>query len=93
LPRRPHDQGHGDVHPSELRPCYRAAFVAFEAMIERGAARPPDQTVARTAGGDVANRCATMGGRLHRRGLRRVVVRKRGYRTARQRVRVLRPRR
>ena len=49
-----------DRYPTELRPilpCYRAAFEAFEAMIERGAAPPPSQTVARTAGGDVANAC------------------------------------
>jgi hypothetical protein len=55
-----HVDGRYDVHPTELRPilpCYRAAFVAFEAMIERGAAPPPDQTVARTVGGDIANKC------------------------------------
>lgn len=49
-----------DAHPSELRPilpCYRSAFVAFEAMVEHGAAPPPDQTVPRTAGGGVANHC------------------------------------
>ncbi len=49
-----------DRYPAELRPilpCYRAAFEAFEAMIERGAAPPPSQTVGRTAGGDVANAC------------------------------------
>ena len=37
-----------DRYPAELRPilpCYRAAFEAFEAMIERGAAPPPSQTV------------------------------------------------
>jgi Tannase and feruloyl esterase len=158
-----HVDGRYDAHPSELRPilpCYRAAFVAFEAMIEHGAPPPPDQTVARTAGGDVANRCplkaapagaavpgaarakprlhlrvrprhvraghrtrfrfrvtsrgkpvrgakvrfagktkrtgrhgrATIVRRLRHRGLRRVTVRKRGLRTAKARVRVLRRR-
>ena len=65
-----------DRYPGALRPilpCYRAAFTAFEAMIERGAAPPPSQTVARTAGGDVVNRCplagaAGTGGGQRRRG-------------------------
>jgi hypothetical protein len=126
---------------------------------EPPAGGPPDQTVARTAGGDVGNQCplkaapagaaapghakprlrlrvsprrvrarhrtrfrfrvtargkrvrgakvrfagktkrtgrrgrATIVRRLHRRGLRRAVVRKRGFRTAKARVRVRRPRR
>ena len=49
-----------DRYPDALRPilpCYRSAFTAFEAWIERGQAPPPSQTVARTAGGDVANAC------------------------------------
>jgi hypothetical protein len=53
-----------DRYPDALRPilpCYRAAFTAFEAMIERGAAPPPSQTVARTAGGDVVNNCPLAG--------------------------------
>jgi hypothetical protein len=54
-----------DRYPGALRPilpCYRTAFTAFEAMIERGASPPPSQTVARTAGGDVVNRCPLAGG-------------------------------
>jgi hypothetical protein len=53
-----------DTYPGALRPilpCYRTAFDAFEAMIERGAKPPPSQTVARTAGGDVVNRCPLAG--------------------------------
>jgi Tannase and feruloyl esterase/3HB-oligomer hydrolase (3HBOH) len=49
-----------DRYPDALRPilpCYRSAFAAFEAWVEHGAAPPPSQTVARTAGGDVANAC------------------------------------
>jgi hypothetical protein len=44
-----------------ILPCYRTAFTAFEAMIERGTPPPPSQTVARTAGGDVANACPLPG--------------------------------
>ncbi len=53
-----------DRYPGALRPilpCYRAAFTAFEAMIERGVSPPPSQTVARTAGGDVVNACPLAG--------------------------------
>jgi hypothetical protein len=78
---------------------YRTAFAAFENWIERGQAPPPSQTVARTAGGDVANACPLAGGagavmtrRPVRPGLRRAVVRKRGKRTATVRIRVLRRR-
>jgi hypothetical protein len=54
-----------DRYPDVLRPilpCYRTAFNAFEAMIERGATPPPSQTVSRTAGGDVVNACPLAGG-------------------------------
>ena len=53
-----------DRYPDALRPilpCYRTAFTALESMIERGAQPPPSQTVARTAGGDVVNRCPLAG--------------------------------
>ena len=54
-----------DRYPDALRPilpCYRTAFAAFEAMIERGQAPPPSQSVSRTAGADVANACPLAGG-------------------------------
>lgn len=54
-----------DRYPDKSRPilpCYRTAFVALEAMIERGATPPPSQSVARTAGGDIVNNCPLAGG-------------------------------
>jgi hypothetical protein len=45
-----------------ILPCYRAAFEAMEAMIERGGTPPHNQSVSRTAGGDVVNNCPLAGG-------------------------------
>ncbi|WP_441349160.1 tannase/feruloyl esterase family alpha/beta hydrolase [Streptomyces sp. NTH33] len=50
-----------DAYPDRLRPtlpCYRTAFDALTAWVERGAAPPPSGTVSKPATGDVVNSCA-----------------------------------
>ena len=49
--------------PDRLRPilpCYRDAFTALEAWVERGSTPPPSRTVPRGAG-DVVNSCSLAG--------------------------------
>jgi hypothetical protein len=41
-----------------MLPCYRAAFVALEAWVERGVAPPPSGVLPRPAGGDAVNACS-----------------------------------
>ncbi len=56
-----HVDGLYDTYGGALRPispCYREAFVALEAWIERRTAPPPDQTVPKPGSGDVVNTCA-----------------------------------
>ncbi|MFI9612674.1 tannase/feruloyl esterase family alpha/beta hydrolase [Streptomyces sp. NPDC052023] len=56
-----HVDGLYDTHPDRLRPilpCYRSAFDALVAWVERGTRPPADRTVGRPAGGDVVDRCA-----------------------------------
>ncbi|MEU8526409.1 MULTISPECIES: tannase/feruloyl esterase family alpha/beta hydrolase [Streptomyces] len=56
-----HADGLYDTFPDRLRPilpCYRSAFAALRAWVERGDAPPADRTVARPADGDVVNACA-----------------------------------
>jgi hypothetical protein len=50
-----------DSHPARLRPilpCYRAAFDALVAWVERGHRPPADRTVTRPASGDVVDSCS-----------------------------------
>ncbi|GGW28030.1 tannase/feruloyl esterase family alpha/beta hydrolase [Streptomyces griseoloalbus] len=56
-----HVDGLYDAYPDLLRPilpCYRSAFDALVAWVERGVAPPADRTISRPAGGDVVNSCA-----------------------------------
>ncbi|MFF8636757.1 tannase/feruloyl esterase family alpha/beta hydrolase [Streptomyces pilosus] len=56
-----HVDGLYDSHPDRLRPilpCYRSAFDALVAWVERGVAPPADRTVERPADGDVVDSCA-----------------------------------
>ncbi|KOT37656.1 aromatic ring-opening dioxygenase LigA [Streptomyces caelestis] len=56
-----HADGLYDTHPDRLRPilpCYRSAFDALVAWVERGVAPPADRTVGRPADGDVVDSCA-----------------------------------
>ncbi|MEU6097123.1 tannase/feruloyl esterase family alpha/beta hydrolase [Streptomyces sp. NPDC047079] len=56
-----HVDGLYDSYPDRLRPilpCYRAAFDALTAWVERGERPPADRTVGRPAGGDVVDSCA-----------------------------------
>jgi hypothetical protein len=60
-----HVDGLYDTWPDRLRPilpCYRSAFDALVAWVERGAVPPADRTVGRPADGDVTDRCALDGG-------------------------------
>ncbi|MGV9561306.1 tannase/feruloyl esterase family alpha/beta hydrolase [Streptomyces sp. NPDC003480] len=59
-----HVDGLYDSYPDRLRPilpCYRAAFDALTAWVERGDRPPADRTVGRPAGGDVVDSCALAG--------------------------------
>ncbi|MFE9098870.1 tannase/feruloyl esterase family alpha/beta hydrolase [Streptomyces sp. NPDC007264] len=59
-----HVDGLYDSHPDRLRPilpCYRAAFGALTAWVERGEQPPADRTVGRPAVGDVVDSCALAG--------------------------------
>ncbi|MCF1508507.1 tannase/feruloyl esterase family alpha/beta hydrolase [Streptomyces glomeratus] len=59
-----HVDGLYDSFPDRLRPilpCYRAAFDALTAWVERGERPPADRTVGRPAGGDVVDSCALAG--------------------------------
>ncbi|GGV59931.1 hypothetical protein GCM10010294_08640 [Streptomyces griseoloalbus] len=56
-----HVDGLYDAYPDLLRPilpCYRSAFDALVAWVERGVAPPADRTINKPAGGDVVNSCA-----------------------------------
>ncbi|MFG3006727.1 tannase/feruloyl esterase family alpha/beta hydrolase [Streptomyces calvus] len=56
-----HVDGLYDSFPDRLRPilpCYRSAFDALVAWVERGVAPSADRTIGRPAGGDVVNSCA-----------------------------------
>lgn len=56
-----HVDGLYDTYPDQLRPtlpCYRAAFTALTAWVERGVAPPPSGTVPRPASGDLVNTCS-----------------------------------
>ncbi|MEA2466303.1 MAG: hypothetical protein QOJ57_429, partial [Thermoleophilaceae bacterium] len=49
-----------DVFPDRLKPilpCYRSAFTAMTAWVEKGSAPPPDQFVPDPHTGDVVNGC------------------------------------
>ncbi|MFE9312229.1 tannase/feruloyl esterase family alpha/beta hydrolase [Streptomyces sp. NPDC006706] len=59
-----HVDGLYDTHPDRLRPilpCYRSAFDALVAWVERGVRPPADRTVGRPASGDVVDSCALNG--------------------------------
>lgn len=59
-----HVDGLYDTHPDRLRPilpCYRSAFDALVAWVERGVRPPADRTVGRPASGDVVDSCALKG--------------------------------
>jgi hypothetical protein len=59
-----HVDGLYDTYPDRLRPilpCYRSAFEALVAWVERGTPPPADHAVARPAGGDVVNTCSLDG--------------------------------
>ncbi|MFJ4468580.1 tannase/feruloyl esterase family alpha/beta hydrolase [Streptomyces sp. NPDC089424] len=59
-----HVDGLHDSHPDRLRPilpCYRSAFDALVAWVERGTRPPADRTVGRPASGDVVDSCALDG--------------------------------
>ncbi|NUS23655.1 MAG: tannase/feruloyl esterase family alpha/beta hydrolase, partial [Streptomyces sp.] len=50
-----------DTYPDRLRPilpCYRTAFDALVAWVERGTPPPADQVIDRPVGGDVVDSCA-----------------------------------
>ncbi|MGW4557568.1 tannase/feruloyl esterase family alpha/beta hydrolase [Streptomyces sp. NPDC004365] len=56
-----HVDGLYDTYPDRLRPvlpCYRAAFDALTAWVDRGGRPPADRTVGRPANGDVVGSCA-----------------------------------
>ncbi|GGL86994.1 hypothetical protein GCM10010129_33530 [Streptomyces fumigatiscleroticus] len=60
-----HVDGLYDTYPDRLRPilpCYRSAFDALVAWVERGVRPPADHTVGRPADGDLVNSCALAGG-------------------------------
>ncbi|MEU5519981.1 tannase/feruloyl esterase family alpha/beta hydrolase [Streptomyces sp. NPDC052079] len=60
-----HVDGLYDSYPDRLRPilpCYRSAFDALVAWVERGVAPPADRTIDRPASGDVVNSCALAAG-------------------------------
>ncbi|MEU1196339.1 tannase/feruloyl esterase family alpha/beta hydrolase [Streptomyces sp. NPDC005813] len=59
-----HVDGLYDTYPDRLRPilpCYRSAFDALTAWVERGVRPPADRTVGRPAGADVVGSCALEG--------------------------------
>ncbi|GED88565.1 tannase/feruloyl esterase family alpha/beta hydrolase [Streptomyces sp. 6-11-2] len=59
-----HVDGLYDTHPDRLRPilpCYRSAFDALVAWVERGVRPPADRTVGRPASGDVVDSCTLNG--------------------------------
>ncbi|MFI1165772.1 tannase/feruloyl esterase family alpha/beta hydrolase [Streptomyces sp. NPDC020801] len=59
-----HVDGLYDTYPDRLRPvlpCYRSAFDALIAWVERGVQPPADRTVGRPASGDVVDSCALGG--------------------------------
>jgi hypothetical protein len=59
-----HVDGLYDTRPDRLRPvlpCYRSAFDALVAWVERGVRPPADRTVGRPASGDVVDSCALDG--------------------------------
>ncbi|MGW9023386.1 tannase/feruloyl esterase family alpha/beta hydrolase [Streptomyces sp. NPDC055722] len=59
-----HVDGLYDTYPDRLRPilpCYRAAFDALTAWVERGVRPPADHAVGRPAGGDVTGSCTLAG--------------------------------
>ncbi|MFK4145935.1 tannase/feruloyl esterase family alpha/beta hydrolase [Streptomyces sp. NPDC004065] len=59
-----HVDGLYDTYPDRLRPilpCYRSAFDALVAWVERGVRPPADRTVGRPAGGDVVDSCDLAG--------------------------------
>ncbi|MFI9151405.1 tannase/feruloyl esterase family alpha/beta hydrolase [Streptomyces sp. NPDC053367] len=65
-----HVDGLYDTYPDRLRPilpCYRSAFDALVAWVERGTPPPADRAVGRSADGDVVDSCplddAAAGGR------------------------------
>jgi hypothetical protein len=56
-----HVDGRYDAFPDRLRPilpCYRSAFIALTAWVEKGTPPPPDQLVPDQRQGDVVNSCA-----------------------------------
>ncbi|MFC9094433.1 MULTISPECIES: tannase/feruloyl esterase family alpha/beta hydrolase [unclassified Streptomyces] len=56
-----HVDGLYDTYPDRLRPvlpCYRVAFDALTAWVDRGVRPPADRTVGRPANGDVVGSCA-----------------------------------
>ncbi|MFJ9760748.1 tannase/feruloyl esterase family alpha/beta hydrolase [Streptomyces sp. NPDC101149] len=56
-----HVDGLYDTYPDRLRPvlpCYRAAFDALTAWVDRGVRPPADRTVGRPANGDAVGSCA-----------------------------------
>ncbi|MEU1038483.1 tannase/feruloyl esterase family alpha/beta hydrolase [Streptomyces sp. NPDC005551] len=56
-----HVDGLYDTYPDRLRPilpCYRSAFLALTAWVERGTQPPADRTIGRPANGDVVNSCS-----------------------------------
>lgn len=58
-----HVDGNYDVFRSQMRPilpCYRQAFLALEAWVEKDAAPPDTQFVAKPGEGDVVNECTTL---------------------------------
>ncbi|WP_367324918.1 tannase/feruloyl esterase family alpha/beta hydrolase [Streptomyces sp. HUAS ZL42] len=60
-----HVDGLYDTYPDRLRPilpCYRSAFDALVAWVERGTPPPADRTLGRPADGDVVDSCALDGG-------------------------------
>ncbi|MFE9774473.1 tannase/feruloyl esterase family alpha/beta hydrolase [Streptomyces sp. NPDC005931] len=60
-----HVDGLYDTHPDRLRPilpCYRSAFDALVAWVERGATPSGDRTVGGSADGGVVDSCALDGG-------------------------------
>ncbi|WP_019891407.1 tannase/feruloyl esterase family alpha/beta hydrolase [Streptomyces purpureus] len=59
-----HADGLYDTYPDRLRPilpCYRSAFTALTAWVEKGASPPASRTVARPSDGDVVNSCGLGG--------------------------------
>ncbi|MFD7811572.1 tannase/feruloyl esterase family alpha/beta hydrolase [Streptomyces sp. NPDC059785] len=56
-----HVDGLYDTYPDRLRPilpCYRSAFRALTAWVERGTRPPADRTIGRPTSGDVVDSCA-----------------------------------